>query len=223
MLNTLLHGWSSAAPASALVTISSDTTIDTTINGNIHVVGTAHVTIVAGASIGGNVSAFNGSTVTVTGGSISGALRAFDTSTVTVSGGSIRALVAADSATANVTGGSIGQVVSRLSSTISIFGGSIDDRIQAQNGSTIHLFGRNLLPSNPTLGPYSLTSYSLTGTLQDGTVLNRLVESYAGGSFQLHETSLPAPMVPSASADQCRWFLGLQARQRRDGEVPAHR
>jgi hypothetical protein len=194
MLNTLLLGWSSAAPASAPVTISSDTTIDTTINDNIHVVGTAHVTIVAGASIGGNVIALNSSTVTVTGGSISGGLRAFDTSTVTVSGGSIASLVAADSGTVNVTGGSIGQVVSRLSSTINISGGSIYDRIQAQNRSTIHLFGCNLLPSHRMLGPSGLTSNSLTGTLQDGTVLNRLVESYAGGSFQLHETSCRLPM-----------------------------
>jgi hypothetical protein len=214
MLNTLLVGWSSAAPASTPVTISSDTTIDTTINDDINVVGTAHVTIVAGASIGGNLFALNSSRVTVTGGSIRGALRAFDTSTVTVSGGSIQALVAADSGTVNVTGGSIGQVVSRLSSTINISGGSIYDRIQAQNSSTIHLFGCNLLPSNPRQGPHGLTSYSLTGTLQDGTVLHRLVELFAGGSFQLHETSCGlqwSGVLPPITADGCSDLERLMA------------
>jgi hypothetical protein len=53
-------------------------------------------------------------------------------------------------------------------------------------------------------GPHGLTSYSLTGTLEDGTVLDRLVESIGGGSFHLNETSYRlewSGVLPPITAD----------------------
>jgi hypothetical protein len=205
----LLLGWGSVAPASALVTISSDTKIKTTINDSINVVGTAHLTIAAGASIAGNVFAYDSSAVTVTGGSIGGALRGFGSSTLSVSGGSIgfptaflstdfsstatvyggsiHFLVAAGSGPANVYGGSFDAIYSQENSTINVYGGS-SGTMQPQQTSTINLFGCNLLLANPGVNQYGLPTYDLTGTLQDGTVLDEVVSTF-GGSFQLHESS----------------------------------
>jgi hypothetical protein len=75
-----------AAPARAVVTITTNTTINSPINDSVHVVGTAVVNLVAGGSINGNLSAFDSSTVTVSGGSIGGRLATLGGGTIHVFG-----------------------------------------------------------------------------------------------------------------------------------------
>jgi hypothetical protein len=154
-----------AQPARALV-ITDNTTINYAINDNVYVQGSPTVALVSGGSIGGGLVAYDTSKVNVSGGSIGNTLRAFETSTVNLSGGSIAySLGAYDTSTVNVSGGSIG-------GGLGVFG----------PGATLNVYGTGLsLSEQPLTDQYGRTYYTLTGTLADGTVINKPVYLYSNG------------------------------------------
>src|SRR3954452_13464073 len=105
-------GWVGTAPARAIVTYTSDVTINTPINDNVDVRGTAHVTVVAGGSISGFLRGNDNSTINMSGGSIGSILVVFHNGTANVSGGSIGiGLRTLDSSMVNISGGSIGRSI----------------------------------------------------------------------------------------------------------------
>src|SRR5438046_161875 len=102
-------GLGAARPASALTTVSTDTTISATISDDVQVTGSANVNIVPGGVITGNLTAYNSSAVTLTGGTVNGSVTANDSCTLTVMDGSTigNGLVANESCTVNISGGTI--------------------------------------------------------------------------------------------------------------------
>jgi hypothetical protein len=112
VLLILLTG-SLAAPAHALTTISSDTTISSAINDSVQVTGSAQVNLVSGGSISGDLTTYNSSSVTLTGsGAVGGSVTLNDSSTLTLS----------------ASGGSIGEGVTvNQSSSLTVLGGTMSN------------------------------------------------------------------------------------------------
>ena len=132
----------------------------------------------------------------VTGGSADG-LYAYNNSVVNLRGGSIGALYAYNSSIINMSGGNIVGLFASDSSTVNLSGGNISSSLFTGNHSTLNIYGTGLtaLLVNPTYGPYS--QYFLSGTLQDGILLNNrpfYVQNNSGASFHLFNTAaVPEP------------------------------
>ncbi len=81
-----------------------------------------------------------------------------------------------DGAVTEISDGTItGQVSAYMQSIITIYGGNILDDLYVNSGGTIHLWGTNF---NYAYGAISDTVGTLTGTLQNGDLINCSFERY---------------------------------------------
>ena len=159
---------------------------------------------ISGGVIGNDgVFAQYNSTINVSGGDIDGSFGALDNSRITLSGGKI--------------GGSL---VARNTSIVNIRGGRTGGALYAEGDSTLNLFGSNL--AAPLIDPqyiayYSL--YSLSGTLEDGTLLNNqnlLVLNGSGASFHLFNTAaVPEPGSLALLLGMATVSIGVLSRRRK--------
>ncbi len=140
----------------------------------------------------------NGSTITV-------ALFNQGAGTANVYGGSVKNILGYDSSVTNIYGGStfyataLGSSVGGVpgSGTINIYGGGLTYLAAEQTG-VIDIFGSGLTETYlGTSDPFQI--YSLTGTLQDGTVLAATYSSDNGTVLFNGQPAVPIPAVPEAS------------------------
>ncbi|MCA9238859.1 MAG: hypothetical protein KDA37_01610, partial [Planctomycetales bacterium] len=135
---------------------------------NFEAVGT-HVTLADG-SIGEDMDVLFGSVLDITGGTIGDGLEAHRGSTVNIAGGTVQQILAKVGSTVNLSGGTHGRTT--------------DDwlRIDLEPGSTLHVFGTNLLVDGRPVeglaenGTITLSwedrryySWAITGELLDGS------------------------------------------------------
>lgn len=134
------------------VTITTNTTINYALPKFLFLQNGATVSLVAGASVGGNVVSDNGTTVNISGGILEHDIVA-DGTVINLSSGSIQGRVFADEGTIlNLSGGSLGSFV------------ELDD-----SDSIVNVYGTGLRLLPPATGQQD---YTLTGTLTDGTPIN---------------------------------------------------
>jgi uncharacterized repeat protein (TIGR01451 family) len=176
VLLILLTG-SLAAPAHALTTISSDTTISSAINDSVQVTGSAQVNLVSGGSISGDLTTYNSSSVTLTGsGAVGGSVTLNDSSTLTLS----------------ASGGSIGEGVTvNQSSTLTVLGGTISSPVfdgVYVSGGTVNISGGTISNSgndgvHVQSGTVNIAGGMISSPASDGVVVNGGTVSISGGTI----------------------------------------
>jgi uncharacterized repeat protein (TIGR01451 family) len=176
VLLILLTG-SLAAPAHALTTISSDTTISSAINDSVQVTGSAQVNLVSGGSISGDLTTYNSSSVTLTGsGAVGGSVTLNDSSTLTLS----------------ASGGSIGEGVTvNQSSTLTVLGGTISSPVfdgVYVSGGTVNISGGTISNSgndgvHVQSGTVNIAGGMISSPASDGVVVNGGTVSITGGTI----------------------------------------
>jgi len=121
----------------------------------------------------------------VDGGSVGGGLSAFESSTVTISGGSVGFFGANDSSTVTMRGGSVaGAVTPSGHSSVVITGGSVGGIIAPDESSTVTIVGTGFAVDGVPVdfGPILAKSGTLTGTLESGEPIDTVFcHAYCGG------------------------------------------
>ncbi|MES2463543.1 MAG: hypothetical protein V4671_23465 [Armatimonadota bacterium] len=154
----------------------SDATIDYAINNRVSVYGSSTVSLVSGGSITEDLAASDTSTVNISGGSVTGGLVAYNSSTINISSGSLAGdLFAYGTSTINISGGSLGGELYINGGKVILSGGSLGTDLYINNFGTLDVYGTGLSLTGPFGPQYSLPYYTLSGTLADGTAINKPV------------------------------------------------
>lgn len=146
----------------------------------------------------------NASTLTLnSGGSASLAVFNGDTSTFTMNGGSVPGILSTETSVTNIYGGTANNLHQANNSTANIYGGNTPI-FETDDQSSLYIFGTNLQEtyfgtSDPTITGLVFDGYYLTGTLQDGTVLNSQYAAVAGSRSLFFNGIQAVPAVPEAS------------------------
>ena len=200
--------------------ILTDTTIDYYIPGHVFIgrddnghFGSPTVNLVRGGDISNYAVLYDG-VFNMSGGSIdSGGGRSnFGLvaigGTVNLSGGFMDYLTSQEDSTVNITGGSFGFLKAQNDSTVTIRGGR-PDFLAAEDNSTLNLFGNNLQAT--LTGQIGGTkSYSLSGTLADGTDLAAAdVDMSISGSASFTLNTVPNAQVPEPGSLALLCGLGV--------------
>ncbi len=157
------------------------------------------------------VEVYDASSLTFnSGATITGALFNQNTGTATINGGSIQQILGYDQSVTNIYGGTVfnpmavGSTIGGVpgGGTINIYGGNFT-YIATQDTGVMNIFGTGLTETLlETSSPFS--TYSVTGTLQDGTAFNVL---YGNNNGTLLFNGLPA--VPIAPVPEVSTILSL--------------
>jgi hypothetical protein len=188
----LLLTWGGIAPAGALTILTRDTRIDArhSIQDDVLVRADDHgrsptITIAAGGSIAGCLTADARSTIRLCGGAIGGHLIARDSSSIDFSSGSVvLSLFANDQSTVRVSDGSIGHDLRALDrSTVTVTGGAIGADMQALPGSRITISGGTIGADLFAFGHSTLT---LSGGAIEGHLFadRRCTLRFPGGALR---------------------------------------
>lgn len=147
-----------------------------------------------GGGINYNLYASGNSEVNVRDGNI-GFLNSSRNSMINISGGNINGLSANNFSIVNLSGGEINDLDASGNSIVNIRGGIIHYNVSADQNSLLNIFGQGLTaPLVDSNFANSLSLYSLSGTLLDGTVLankNLFIRNGTGARFTL--TNVPEP------------------------------
>ena len=161
---------------------------------------------VVGGSLGGFFTAYNGSVVNISGGTIDEMFQANNGSTINISGGNFDKFVAGNGSVVNISGGTLPDLFNAFSgSTINISGGSFGNRFNANDGSILNLFVRDLtldgLPQELTVGiPFEVdtsffplldatladsSNFRLDGIDRDASIIVHLIPEPTAGLLSL--------------------------------------
>ena len=144
-----------------------------------------------------------------------------DTSTASITGAFIVNLFTSGASTADVRGGTVLDIYTHDTSTVSVRGGSID-YLDTEGASVLDLFGTGLSETFVAQGS-DFKQYTVTGTLQNGNLLNADYYDYSG-TLEFNGVAA-VPSVPEASSVASLGVLlvlglgGLAAARRRKAPV----
>ena len=175
--------------------------------------GKTHEVIIQRAGVGkifggniGSIEMYNASFVDVFGGVTDNLFTGIQnnafTNIATIRGGNVGAITNSNFSTVNIFDGAIGSVKTFENSVTNIYGGTISpNTLYAKDNGVVNLFGMGFALTGAlgtgSDGNGSYTRYGLTGTLQNGDLLNTTFYDYAGG---LEVGGANAPITFNASA-----------------------
>lgn len=119
-----------------------------------------------------------------------------NSSSIAFTGGAAQYVTVKDNSTAALAGGTFRQIAAKGNSMVTISGGDFKNLYTFDNG-TINLIGTNLTATFSQF--FSATSYDLSGTLSDGTVINGNYESGQGNGGRVLFNGVFAAGVPAAA------------------------
>ncbi len=184
-----------STPTQAALIITTDTTINSTINDDIEIRNNATVTITEGANITGKLTAHDASTLNINGGNIE-TLSLRQNSSLTATGGQIirffssdnaqsqfsdnitvHGISTNDSSRAKILGGALTRwgVTTSGNSLVDVFGGEFtrDHNLLVYFYSRDHSTLRfHMINSDLPFGPFQGAGEALSGTLADGTYIS---------------------------------------------------
>lgn len=145
----------------------------------------------------------NASTLTLNTGGSAKVVFNNNTSKFTMNGGSVSQILGYDTSVSNIYGGTVNDLHLISNGTASIYGGTTSV-FQTDDLSTLNIFGTSLQEtylgtSEPTVTGFVFDAYQLTGTLQDGTVLDSKYAAVTGSRSLFFNGIQAVPAVPEAS------------------------